>query len=215
MIAMVRSVLEDTRCYRAYRAARRGRREARALAAWEEAGRPIPPPSAVKQCIVRDFARRFRLRTLVETGTYLGDMVDAMRHSFDRIVSIELDPALHERARARFAGRGRVKLLQGDSGRVLPEVLRTLREPALFWLDGHYSGGCTARGDKDTPVVAECAAVLAHPVAGHVLLIDDARCFDGSHDYPTVEELRRLVGGGGDVAFDVAADMIRVHRRAA
>ena len=45
------------------------------------AGKPIPAPNVVKQRTVIGYQRRYRLRTLVETGTYTGEMVQAMHGS--------------------------------------------------------------------------------------------------------------------------------------
>jgi len=97
---------------------------------------------------VLQYARQFDLRVLVETGTYLGEMVDAMRTAFGRVYSIELDQELYWRAVQRFAGRGSVTIVQGDSSKVLPQLLAELAEPVLFWLDGHYSAGVTAKGTR-------------------------------------------------------------------
>ena len=211
----MKTLLRQTWLFRTYRDWRRDRRERDAVAAWMAAGRPVPAPSLVKQRIVRHYAKRFRLRTLVETGTYLGDMIEATRDTFDRIYSVELDKALHDNARQRFDGQQKICLLQGDSGTVLPHILRAIQEPTLFWLDGHWSGGITAKGEKDTPIVAECEAVLAHPVEGHVILVDDARCFTGENDYPTIAGMRNLCVQRPDMNFEVEADVIRVHKRAA
>src|ERR1051325_1049084 len=105
---------------------------------WYRAGRPSPPPPLVKQAIVKDYALRFALRTLIETGTYRGDMVNACRETFETIVSIELDEVLFEEARRRFAKYPHVAILHGDSGPVLMQTLPTILTPCLFWLDGHY-----------------------------------------------------------------------------
>jgi hypothetical protein len=111
----------------------------------------IPPPHAYKQREVKVYAKQAKIRTLVETGTYEGHMIDATRHSFDRIYSIELDDALHEAAVRRFAGDDRVILLKGDSGVVVPELVDKVSEPALFWLDAHWSGGTTASSRDGSP----------------------------------------------------------------
>src|SRR5260221_12019668 len=47
----------------------------RELRKWEAIGQPIPAPHSVKQTIVEDYAKRFSLRTMIETGTCDGDMV--------------------------------------------------------------------------------------------------------------------------------------------
>ena len=167
--------------------------QARRYLAWVWRGKTGAAPDALKERLVRDYARRYCFMTLIETGTYRGDMLAAVEGSFDVLYSIELSPELHLRAVRRFKGKPKIRLLQGDSAQVLPEVLSKLAKPALFWLDAHYSAGVTARAFADTPIRAELAAVLAHPVSGHVILIDDARQFSPEFGYPTLEELEAFV----------------------
>lgn len=73
-------------------------------------------------------------------------------------------------------------------------LVKDLPEKTLFWLDGHYAGGITARGDKDCPVVEEVKAILSSETE-HVIIIDDARYFIGERDYPTVNGLSSYVLG--------------------
>jgi hypothetical protein len=188
-----------------------GRANRRAIQQWNGAGRPLPPPHALKQTVILEHARAGTIGNLVETGTYLGDMVEAVRRRIRRVVSIELDHALAERARARFARHSNVEILEGDSGTKLAEVLSDLREPALFWLDGHYSEGITAKGDKETPILEEIETICRHDVPGHIILVDDARCFDGTHDYPTLEEFQAFVRARKPGAkIVVSDDIIRI-----
>jgi hypothetical protein len=128
-------------------------RQRRDLAAWRRAGSPVPPPPVFKQRVVRAYGRRYRLKTLIETGTYYGDMFEAQRHRFGRIVSMALSRDLHRSAVKRFAYARNVTILEGDSGVLLPHVLAERQEPCLWWLDDHYSAGVTARGDLETPIL--------------------------------------------------------------
>ncbi|HET6979570.1 MAG TPA: hypothetical protein VFI24_24775 [Pyrinomonadaceae bacterium] len=188
------------------------RRDLEARRAWEKQGRPSPPPHIVKEELIRDYATKFNTRVLIETGTYLGDMVHAMKKSFARIVSFELDQQLAAQARARFAGESHIEIIQGDSGRLLGDLLKTIEEPCLFWLDGHYSGGITAKGALETPIKNELNFILSHPVKNHVILVDDARCFTGENDYPTIDELQNLVHEQNPgLKFSVEHDAIRIH----
>lgn len=166
---------------------------ARELEDWERRGRPVPPPHIVKQLTIRHFANRFGTKVLIETGTYYGDMVEAMKHYFNRIYSIELSNDLYDKAKRRFAGDDRIMIIQGDSGIELGKLIANLDEPALFWLDGHYSAGVTARGVKDTPIYEELTHIFSSPLKEHVIIIDDARCFGGDPAYPSIDELCKFI----------------------
>ena len=189
------------------------RRDLEARRAWERQGRPSPPPHIVKEELIKDYAKTFNTQILIETGTYLGDMVHAMKKSFSRIISFELDHNLATQAQQRFANDPHIEIVEGDSGKLLDEHLATINEPCLFWLDGHYSGGITAKGSLETPIKNELTAILSHPVDGHVILIDDARCFTGEHDYPTIDELKSFVAARKpNHKFSVEHDVIRIHK---
>jgi hypothetical protein len=160
---------------------------------WRNAGMPAPMPHRVKQIAIEEYQSKFGLNTLVETGTYMGDMIFAMRKRFSKIYSIELGHDLWTQAVKRFETYNHITILNGDSGEKIEVVLNELMEPALFWLDGHYSEGVTAKGTLHTPIVAELKSVLKSGSYKHIVLIDDARCFNGENDYPTLSELTQLV----------------------
>ena len=99
----------------------------------------------------------------------------------------------------------------GDSSRVLSEVLPRITEPCLFWLDAHHSGGVTARGPVDTPIMAELQLIFDARIPRAVILIDDARCFVGENDYPTLDALRQFVLENRPTwAVEVQDDIIRI-----
>lgn len=189
----------------------RWRQRRNALKAWRAAGRPAPPPHEIKEQVVRRYAADCGVNVLIESGTYLGEMVAAMQRHFTRIVSIELDPVLHKRASEKFFRVPHVEILQGDSGELMPRILSSLDAPALFWLDGHFSGGHTAMGKRETPIRQELEHILAHTELRHVILIDDARLFNGTHDYPTLADLEAFVRARRQrVRFEVEDDIIRI-----
>jgi hypothetical protein len=169
---------------------RRGRR---ALSDWQNAGIPLPPPQAFKHSVIRSAAKRWRIKAFVETGTFHGDTVAACLDDFKELHSIELAEHLFSAARNRFSGKEKVRLYFGDSAKQLERVLSTIKEPALFWLDAHFSGGDTARASIDTPIVRELELISEHLIKGHVILIDDVREFNGNNGYPTREKLCDMV----------------------
>lgn len=173
---------------------------------WISEGCPMPPPGPVKQWIVRQAGRERGCRVLVETGTYLGDMLLANHRHFDRLVSIELSDELWKRATKRLARLDNLTLRHGDSATQLREVVATLAQPAVFWLDAHYSAGITARGDLETPILEEIRVIIGSVrLAGSVVLIDDARLF-GQGDYPAIAEVEALIAPR---SLKVEKDLIR------
>ena len=177
---------------------------------WLGAGCSGPAPHAVKMMTVKAYVSRYGMQEFVETGTYLGDTLAYVASTGIQCTSIELSSQLHQAACRRFQDFKNVRLIEGDSGIKLLEVLTGLRRPALFWLDGHYSVGVTAQADIHTPISAELQAILRHPVKGHVILIDDARCFDGTNDYPHLDDLLRVVREDGGYVPEVSIDIIRL-----
>jgi hypothetical protein len=167
------------------------------------------PEHLRKQRLIRRYAKGYNLQTFIETGTYKGDMVNAMRNVFYSLVSIELDHGLALEARRRFTYNRNVLILEGDSAIRLSDAMTYAPMPALFWLDGHYSGGVTATGATHTPVMAELAQILENPPYGSVILIDDAHNFDGQGDYPSVHDIVHALQG---VIFslDVSEGVIQI-----
>jgi hypothetical protein len=113
-------------------------------------------------------------------------------------------------AKRRFNNDKNVTIIQGDSGKVLPKILSEINEPAIFWLDGHYSAGITARGEKECPIFEELDAIFNHSKHNHILLIDDARFFNGQGDYPTISALTDYIKSkNGEYKVEVKHDIIR------
>lgn len=171
-------------------------------------------PHPIKMMVVRSYLKRFSIDGFIETGTYLGDTLGYIAKSGVRCISIELSQELYEAARKRFHGYKNVRLLLGDSGQKLPELLKEINKPVLFWLDGHYSSGITASAETRTPISVELQAILGHSVKEHVILVDDARCFNNRNDYPHLDNLLRLIREEGSYSAEISADIIRLIPRA-
>lgn len=180
-------------------------------------------PQVFKNNVIAQHRANFGLHTLVETGTYHGDTIATQLPNFDRLYSIELDDALYRAARSRFAAENRVNLINGDAALSLAELLPSLNAPALFWLDGHYSGAGTAYGMMDTPIIFELMALFAWPwINQSVILIDDIRLFSGyenacggsPHCYPSVDDLRvAACAQVPELNFDVFGGMAALYPR--
>lgn len=178
---------------------------------WQAQGSPMPAPDLVKYDVIRDYARRYQTTTLIETGTFYGNAIFTVRNDFKEIHSIELAPALFDQNSRELGHLTHIHLHLGDSAEVLPRLLGDLHEPTLFWLDGHFCSGPSARASADTPISAELDHLLRQPAGQNVVLIDDARLFVGRDDYPSIPELREIIRLRRPKAtFEVELDIIRI-----
>lgn len=161
------------------------------------------PDDDTKRAHLLEVFRERGHEVLVESGTYLGDTVAAFVPHAARILSIEVEPALHQRAVARFAGQPQVELLLGDALDVVPQVLRMLDRPPLVWLDGHFSAGITGQGAEIEPAATILRRIGRSGMpAGTTLVVDDLRLFGRDPEFPLLEELvegARLAAPSGRV----------------
>ena len=211
MKRFIKEVLSDVPLYHPIRNWIMKKNQRRELINWEKSGKPVPPPHIIKQKALRNYARKYDLKILVETGTYFGHMVEAMKKDFEHIYSIELSKELYKKANKRFKGDKNVELVQGDSGIELKKLVKKIDEPALFWLDGHYSAGVTAKGEKDTPIYEELTHIFDAENKEHVIIIDDARCFGSDPAYPSIDEISDFIKSKRpDVSITIEDDSIRI-----
>lgn len=209
--SVLKGKLKGTWLYWALKNHKTRRKQQADFIRWNREGQPLPVPHRLKQQALLEYAERYGTRVLFETGTYRGDMVEAMRKHFRKIYSIELSDKLYRDAVDRFQRYKHIQIIHGDSGEKIREFIGDLSEPVLFWLDGHYSEGVTARGAADTPIVHELNTVLGSNSIKHIVIIDDARNFGTDAAYPSLDELRSLVEQlRPDYSVEVAGDSIRL-----
>lgn len=143
----------------------------------------------------------FTIDTFVETGTYMGDTTKDAANVFKTVHSIELSNALYRRARNIFNSNTAVQLHHGDSATVLEKLLPQLNGTILFWLDSHYCGG-GAKGESNTPIMEELAAIKAAEITDAIILVDDMCCFQATekideqceaYGFPSVAQLKEAI----------------------
>lgn len=139
------------------------------------------------------YINKYNLNIFIETGTYLGDTLFRLRNKFKELYSIELSEYYYKLAEDRFKNINNIYIIQGDSGEKLKDLLKNINDSVFFWLDGHYSAGLTAKAELETPIIQELDSIFNHMILNdlrHVILIDDARLFNGTSDYPKMDSLK-------------------------
>jgi len=70
---------------------------------------------------------KFTTSTFVETGTCIGDTVNAVKDIFENIISIELHPELARISTERFKNNAHISIYQGDSSILLEPICKLLK----------------------------------------------------------------------------------------
>jgi len=126
----------------------------------------------------------------IETGTYLGDSAEVLAAFFAKVTTIERDKTLAKNATNRFSNNENISVLLGSSRDLLRGVVPPVGNPALFWLDAHYSGGVTAGEDDPCPLLEELTTIAnSRDSVNTIILIDDARALTGFGGWPTLDEV--------------------------
>lgn len=85
--------------------------------------------------------QKYNTSVFIETGTLHGEgIINALKYPFKKIISIEIVPELAEAARQKFKQHQHVEILTGNSADILKEILPTIKENIIFWLDAHFPG---------------------------------------------------------------------------
>lgn len=135
-----------------------------------------------------------KANVFVETGTHIGYTVEmAIEIGFKTIYTIELADHFYKRAVAKFKQYKHVFPIYGDSSIKLREILNKVNEPCLFWLDGHWSAGDTARGPVDVPLYQELEVIKNYNNKNHTILVDDVRLMDKEWKEISLEKVKELL----------------------
>ncbi len=123
--------------------------------------------------------KKYPNNIFIETGSFLGDGIQqALDAGFENVISIELSDKYFSISSNRFIHNTNVKIVKGDSFKILPELLISINEPVTFWLDGHHSCGDTALGEHWAPLIQELDVIKNHHIKNHTIIIDDMRCWE-------------------------------------
>jgi hypothetical protein len=153
----------------------------------------------LKKEFLNEIRSLFSIDTFIETGTYLGYTTEIASNIFNHVHSVELSQELFGQAQLKLGQIHNISLYKGDSAEKISEMIDNSSGKLLFWLDGHFSGGDTAKGESSTAILSELEIIRQKGKRDSVILVDDLRFFDESlkftgenqhlNDYPGLKDL--------------------------
>lgn len=123
----------------------------------------------IQEAAVRALITERGVQTVVETGTWMGGSARAMAGMAKQVVTIEFNPEFFSQAQGILAPLPNVKQYLGRSELLLPEILKTVTPPTLYYLDAHWPG--------DHPLPQEID-IIAEVDPSPVLVIHDMQVPD-------------------------------------
>jgi hypothetical protein len=131
----------------------------------------------------------------IETGTYLAEtsLKLAKLNRKNQVYSIEPAKEIYEFVKSKYSKISNLNFLNGTSEELFESTLLKTGKELNLWLDGHYSGDVTFKGEIDSPIIHELDCLAKHVTKFKTisLFIDDFRLFGTSDGYPEKEYLVR------------------------
>lgn len=147
------------------------------------------PPEYRKRGFIKKIIQNINFDNAIETGTYLGQTTKILKKYIPNVYSIEIKRDLYLFAKKKYR-KTNINFIYGDSAENLENLLKKLRGPTLFFLDGHASGGITSRGKFVTSLRHEIKILEDYKnIKDSLVLIDDAMSLNGTNDYPNIKDL--------------------------
>ena len=151
------------------------------------------------------FKNRMGIKNFIETGTFHGETTQWASEHFAHVETIEAYDKIHAETSTKLAHLQNVQFHLGDSSKLLPEIIKGLHGPTLFFLDAHefywHQGQDGASSTKTIwwdlhPVLKELTSIIGNFPENKIIIIDDMRLmtllrYKASHylPYPKLSEM--------------------------
>lgn len=153
-----------------------------------------PFPHFIKKKALKEYSSSSTI--WVETGTLVGDTAKYLSKVAKFVYTIEPSEKYYNLSVKNLTNYENVKIYNDTSENKLNDILEIIKPNSnvCFWLDGHWSGGDTFKGETDTPILSELDTIekYLNKFSTLNILIDDFRIFDIGNNvetYPSKEVL--------------------------
>jgi hypothetical protein len=153
-----------------------------------------PFPTFIKKKVLKEYSSSSTI--WVETGTLVGDTAKYLSKIAKFVYTIEPSEKYYNLSVKNLKNYENIKIYNDTSENKLNDILEIIKpnSDVCFWLDGHWSGGDTFKGETDTPILRELDTIerYLNNFSKLNILIDDFRIFDIGNNvdtYPSKEVL--------------------------
>lgn len=162
--------------------------------------------------VLKKYPKYKDCKLFVETGTFIGGTIIPMSRHFNNLYTIEIDKDTQTKAikNAKLKGIKNIEFILGDSAIELDKLIERMpKEPAVFFLDGHYTFSkrfSTGRGIVDVPLLYEIKSIIKKRNCADLIIIDDTRIMGESKSKRTAD------ADWTTVSWEKIFDLIPINR---
>lgn len=134
---------------------------------------------------------------VIETGTHRGWGAFRWSRFFDAVHTVELSEELYNSSREKYGHIDSITFHNNSSPEFLKEILPTIEDRCIIFLDAHGSGGDTVYDEEvgryGSPVLDELLAIKDFSTRNdHIIIYDDADDL-GTRNYPTKQQVANAI----------------------
>jgi len=148
---------------------------------------------------IKKIKNEFAIDCFIETGTYRATTAVWASTLFKKVYTIEAFKPLYDEMCLMHKDYDNVSFVYGKSNEKLKDILDDANQPAIFWLDAHYSGDGTFGEKEKCPLINELK-IINNFRHDSIILIDDARIFLSPYsmqfkvvDYPDISKIINIL----------------------
>lgn len=131
----------------------------------------------------------------------MGETTAFLSRNFPMVFSLEPSVLLYELARKRFLQNEKISLINKSSEDGFDDILKKISGTVNFWLDGHFSGLGTFKGNDVTPIELELSHIKKYQgnFKNICIAVDDFRLFNfqRKESYPSPNVLVNFANENG------------------
>lgn len=173
---------------------------------------------SLSQDFLSKIAQKFHAKNFIETGTAFGGTVNTAKGIFNKIYSIEPNEKFYKYCVKRFKKIKNVKLFKGLSENILPNILKSLNDKSVIWLDGHNSPNMISSKDN-CPLLTELKHIENSKIKNNIIMIDDIRCLlwrntNWDHIQSNSEDVKIIfndIGQGWPDFFEIKKALLKIN----
>lgn len=152
----------------------------------------------IHEALALQLRDKYGLKVLIETGTYCGASSLWAKDNGFIVYTVEADKDRWENLTTTFRRyEDTIHFYRGDTRDMLPVILEAVKEPALIFLDAHYSQSVGG----GIPLMKEIEAIKKRRLH-HIVMIDDARLFGEGVDWPSKEKVMQALQKTGRIVYE-------------